>query len=107
VQTAAVNEILFKLQYSRYAVIRSLGGHRIPTGGENLYGYARSSIRGKICLLGYLRAVGRYPSDVEAADYELASDGNAVARLIASSAISSAGFDSSLITSEYTGWSLS
>lgn len=42
----------------------------------------------------------------QAADYALSPDGNTVVRTTASGALSSAGFDASLITSAYPGWTV-
>lgn len=40
------------------------------------------------------------------ADYAIAPDGNAVVRVTASGALTSAGFDASLVTSAYPGWTV-
>lgn len=56
------------------------------------------------CFAAVVLAAALHPAS--AATYALSADGNAVVRLDASTAISSAGFDASLITSAYAGWTV-
>lgn len=62
---------------------------------------ARSLLAAAVFLTGLV------PAEVAAADYALSADGNNVVRIKPVTAISSTSFDSSLVTSAYSGWTVS